>query len=119
MFIQSSMRHPCISIYLYRCDDSLSNSKDASLNKGIDQHRIIDLFINNDINCQIVFCPNFSAEKSDLGTDAGGGLPMLPFRVNVHTNARYTNTKRVQTTFVINFDFCLGGRAQHHILACK
>ena len=87
MFIQSSMRHPCISIYLYRCDDSLSNSKDASLNKGIDQHRIIDLFINNDINCQIVICSNVSAEKkNDLWTDAGGGLPILLLRVNVHTN---------------------------------
>ena len=36
MFTQSNMRHPCSSMYLYRCDDSLSNSKDASLNKGLD-----------------------------------------------------------------------------------
>ena len=66
---------PCIS----SCDDSLSNSKDASLNKGFDWRRIIDLFINNDINCQIVICPNVSAEKSDLGTDAlGGGRGAAP-----------------------------------------
>ena len=30
----------------------------------------------------------------------------------------HTNTKRVQTTFVIDFKFCPGGRAQHRILAC-
>ena len=29
--LSSSMRHLCSSTYLYRCDDSLSNSKDASL----------------------------------------------------------------------------------------
>ena len=132
MFTQSNMRHPCSSMYLYRCDDSLSNSKDASLNKGLDYHRIIDLFINNDINCQILICPNVSAEKSDLGTDAGGGLPILLFRVNVHTNTTQVPDihshlfcrffisciQRVQTTFVIDFDFCLGGRAQQRILAC-
>ena len=68
------VRHPCSSVYLYCCDDSFSNSKDASLNKGLDdQHRIIDLFINDDINFHIVICPNVSSEKSDLGTDAGGG----------------------------------------------
>ena len=72
MFTQSNMQHPCTSVYLYRCDDSLWNSKDASLNKGLDSHRIIDLFINNDINCHIVICPNVSVEKSNIGTDAGG-----------------------------------------------
>ena len=30
----------------------------------------------------------------------------------------HTNTIRVQTTFVNDFEFCLGGRAQHRILAC-
>ena len=30
----------------------------------------------------------------------------------------HTYTKRVQTTFVIDFKFYLGGRAQHRILAC-
>ena len=73
MLTQSNMRHPCSFVFLYRCDDSLSNSKDASLNKGLDEHRIIDQFINNDINCHIVICPNVSAEKSDHGTEAGGG----------------------------------------------
>ena len=30
----------------------------------------------------------------------------------------HTDTKRVQTTFVIDFKFCPGGRAQHCIFAC-
>ena len=133
MFTQSNMRHPCSSMYLYRCDDSLSNSKDASLNKALEKHRIIDLIINNDLNCQTVICPNVSAEKSDLGTNAGGGSQSYflesmstltpptryPFTFVLQIlHIMHTNTKRVQTTFVIDFDFCLGGRAQHRILAC-
>ena len=94
-----------------------------------------------------MICPNVSAEKSDLGTgqmpEGGGGegpgergegsQSYFLESMSTLTPPRYrypftfvlqilhimhTNTKRVQTTFVIDFDFCLGGRAQHRILAC-
>ena len=33
-------------------------------------------------------------------------------------HSMHTNTKRVLTTFAIDFNICHGGRAQHRILAC-
>ena len=56
---------PCIStaVMIHWTKDSTSNVPSTS--------RL--LFINNEINCHIVIYPNVSAEKCDLGTDAGGG----------------------------------------------
>ena len=95
-----------------------------------DQHRIIDLFISDDINCQIVICPNVSAEKKrswdrcrregsqSYFLESMSTLTPPRYPLSIHICFAAYKSKRVQTTFVIHFDFCFGGRAQHRVLTC-